>query len=43
MRLAKVLLMSVLILTGCAQLESLFDEDSNQSPVNEVVEDSTKI
>ena len=39
MRLAKVLLMSVLILTGCAQLESLFDEDSNQSPVNEVVEE----
>lgn len=39
MRLAKVLLMSVFILTGCAQLESLFEQNSNQPPVNEVVEE----
>ena len=39
MRLTKVLLMSVFILTGCAQLESLFDENSSQPPMNEVSEE----
>ena len=39
MRLVKVLLVSVFILTGCDQLESFFDENSSQPPVNEVVEE----
>lgn len=40
MRLVKVLLMSVFILTGCDQLEIFFDENSSQPPVNDVVEET---
>lgn len=39
MRLAKVLLLSILMLSGCAQLESFFEETSDQSSENEIGEE----
>lgn len=45
MHLAKILLLSVLILSGCEQLDNFFDETSQQAPVKEAdekVEQGTK-